>query len=292
MTLERLSGFGDFYASAGQNEDQSPVGRPELGPFLPGRPMLRLPELIASSARSAHYAERCPYEGERNGRERLVDRPWPARPEVRCSRLSAAARQWVAHGSRMGAAWPISASIGPLILIAVAIAGRSSAARPGQKRRRPCRTCSRERHQRHVAGADRPAQGIVATIVGRDVLFAAIGVVVQLKDAFNTVWEVDPEKQGGVWGFVRTYIMSLAGVLAVGFLLLVSMLLTAVLAAFGKYIGTFVPESIIQIAGFLVSFSVIALLFAMMFKWPLTRRCVGPLGRCRPDGEQFGSESS
>ena len=79
-----------------------------------------------------------------------------------------------------------------------------------------------------LQSADRPAQGIVATIVGVvTLLFAAIGVVVQLKDAFNTVWEVDPEKQGGIWGFVRTYIMSLAGVLAVGFLLLVSMLLTA-----------------------------------------------------------------
>jgi uncharacterized BrkB/YihY/UPF0761 family membrane protein len=45
------------------------------------------------------------------------------------------------------------------------------------------------------------------------------------------------------------------------------MLLTAGLAAFGRHIGTLVPESLLQIAGFLASFLVISLLFAMMFKW-------------------------
>ena len=187
-----------------------------------------------------------------------------------------AALQWVAHkDSRMGAALSYYSvfSIGPLILIAVAIAGLlfGRDAVQGQVTT-ALQDLLGENGAQAINGmlqsADRPAQGILATVLGVVTLvFAAIGVVVQLKDAFNTVWEVEPDKQGGVWGFIRTYIMSLAGVLAVGFLLLVSMLLTAGLAAFGKYIGTFVPESIIQIAGFLVSFAVIALLFAMMFKW-------------------------
>jgi membrane protein len=56
-------------------------------------------------------------------------------------------------------------------------------------------------------------------------------------------------------------------VLSLGFLLLISMLLTAALSATGKYIAPYLPEATLQVAGFLASFTVIAVLFAMMFKW-------------------------
>jgi membrane protein len=122
--------------------------------------------------------------------------------------------------------------------------------------------------QTMLSGASKPAEGIVATVLGLGtLLFAAVGVVVQLKDALNTVWEVEPPKSSGVWGFVRTYIVSLAGVLAVGFLLLISLLLTTVLSAGGKYLAPYLPEAALQVVGSLVSFAVITLLFAMMFKW-------------------------
>ena len=66
--------------------------------------------------------------------------------------------------------------------------------------------------------------------------------------------------------------LSLAGVLAVGFLLLISLLLTAALSAVGKYIAPYLPEGALQIAGSAASFAVISVLFAMMFKWlPDTR---------------------
>lgn len=55
--------------------------------------------------------------------------------------------------------------------------------------------------------------------------------------------------------------------IAVGFLLLVSLLLTAGLAAVGKYYSSGIPEALLQPIGFLLSFLVIASLFAMMFKW-------------------------
>jgi membrane protein len=119
-----------------------------------------------------------------------------------------------------------------------------------------------------LASADRPREGIIATIVGIVTLVAAaIGVVVQLKDAFNTVWEVKETPDTGLWGFVRTYVLSVAAVLAVGFLLMVSMVMTAGLAAFGKHVGSMFPEVALQAAAFGVSFAVIALLFALMFKW-------------------------
>jgi membrane protein len=119
-----------------------------------------------------------------------------------------------------------------------------------------------------LKGANRPREGILATVIGVGALvFAAVGVVVQLKDALNTVWEVEAPPGSGIWRFVRTYIWSLAGVLSLGFLLLISMLLTAGLSAAGKYIAPYLPEATLQGAGFLASFAVISVLFAMMFKW-------------------------
>jgi membrane protein len=119
-----------------------------------------------------------------------------------------------------------------------------------------------------LASAGRPSEGIIATVIGVITLVAAaIGVVVQLKDAFNTVWEVKQTPGTGLWGFVRTYVLSLAAVLAVGFLLIVSMVMTAGLAAFGKFVGSILPEAALQGAAFAVSFAVMALLFALMFKW-------------------------
>jgi membrane protein len=105
-----------------------------------------------------------------------------------------------------------------------------------------------------------------ATVVLGALLFAAVGVVVQLKDALNTVWEVGEMPGNGIWHFLRSYIVSLAAVLALGFLLLVSLLVTAALAAFGKYAAPYVQEWILHLATTSASVGIIALLFAMMFK--------------------------
>jgi membrane protein len=119
-----------------------------------------------------------------------------------------------------------------------------------------------------LTAAGKPREGIFASVIGTVTLvFAAIGVVVQLKEALNTVWNVKQKPGGGVWGFSRSYVFSLAGVLALGFLLLISMLLTAGLSAVGKSFGNVVPEGLLHVVEFVVSFAVISLLFAMMFKW-------------------------
>ena len=71
----------------------------------------------------------------------------------------------------------------------------------------------------------------------------------QLKEALNVVWEVKPKAGGGIWGFARNYVLSLAGVLTLGFLLLISMLLTAGLAAFARTFGSVVPVALMQVMG-------------------------------------------
>jgi membrane protein len=119
-----------------------------------------------------------------------------------------------------------------------------------------------------LAAANKPSEGIWATVIGvATLVFAAIGVVVQLKDALNTVWELESPRGSGIWRFARTYVLSFVGVLALGFLLIISMLVTTALSAAGKYVAPYMPEAIFQAVSFLVSLAVISLLFAMMFKW-------------------------
>jgi membrane protein len=190
--------------------------------------------------------------------------------------VKSAGLQWMGHkDARLGAALSYYSvfSIGPLILIAIAVAGLLF----GQDAVRGEVTgalksllgdTGAQAIEAMLAEASKPKEGILATLIGLGtLLFAAIGVVVQLKDALNTVWEVKTPPGKGIWGFARTYVLSLAGVLSLGFLLLISMLVTTVLSALGKFIAPYIPEVTLQIVSLAVSFGVISLLFAMMFKW-------------------------
>lgn len=193
---------------------------------------------------------------------------WPA--------LKAAASDWSAHKSaKAGAAIAYYSifSLGPLIVVVISIAalifGREDVQREvtqaiggllGDKGAESVNTM--------LSAAGKPSEGVFASIIGTvTLIFAALGLVVQLKEALNVVWEVKPKAGGGIWGFARNYVLSLAGVLTIGFLLLVSMLLTAGLAAFTRHFGSFIPEPLMQAAGFVVSFAAISVLFVLMFKW-------------------------
>jgi membrane protein len=190
--------------------------------------------------------------------------------------VKAAGAQWVSHkDSRTGAALAYYSifSLGPLIVIAISIAGLMFG--PDAVRAELTGTLrglvgenGAQAIDAMLSAASKPAQGIFASVIGLAALvFAAVGVVVQLKDAMNTVWDVETPPGKGIWAFARTYILSLAGVLALGFLLLVSMLVTTALSAAGAYLSPWLPEAALQAASFVLSFGVISLLFLMMFKW-------------------------
>lgn len=187
-----------------------------------------------------------------------------------------ATTNWSSHrDGRQGAALAYYSvfSIGPIILIATAVAGLffGRDAVTGQvmsTMKDLLGETGAKAIQAMLAGASRPTAGVLATILGIGaLLFAAIGVVVQLKDALNVVWEVEESKESGLWHFARNYLLSFAAVLALGFLLLVSLLITAGLAAAGKFVSPYLPEGILHIVTMLVSFAVVSILFAMMFKW-------------------------
>jgi uncharacterized BrkB/YihY/UPF0761 family membrane protein len=143
-----------------------------------------------------------------------------------------------------------------------------------------------------LAGAHKPQQGLIATAIGVVVLRGPVfhgrfnqephtahrccsprsASWFSSKTPSIPVWEVDEKKVSGVWQFIRTYLISLAAVIGLGFLLLVSMLFTTALSASGQYLGARLPQTTLQIAGSLISFAAITTMFAMMFKWlPDTR---------------------
>jgi membrane protein len=182
---------------------------------------------------------------------------------------------WVAHkDASQGAALAYYSvfSIGPLMVIAIGIAALAfgeEAAR-GEVRGQLSGLLGQPTAaaiDSMLASANKPQQGLLATAIGTAVLlFSALGVVVQLKDAFNTVWEVDEKAISGVWQFIRTYLISLAAVIGIGFLLLISLLFTTGLSTAGQYLGAELPQTALQAAGSLISFAAITGMFAVMFK--------------------------
>lgn len=129
------------------------------------------------------------------------------------------------------------------------------------------RTILEKAQETKTPDAGRP----VAAILGvATLLLGATGVFGQLQGALNKVWEVKPDPaQGGVKNFLVKRIFSFGMVVAIAFLLLVSLALTAAISAVGDVMGRMVPglgEILLHVLNFAVSFGVITLLFAAMFK--------------------------
>jgi membrane protein len=186
-------------------------------------------------------------------------------------------RQWLEDKvPRLGAAlaYYSALSLAPLLVIAIAIAGLffGEAAARGHlldQFRGLVGVQGGEAIETMIAHARKPRTGTIAGVVGVVVLlFGASGVVGQLQDALNTIWEVAPKPGRGVLGFLRDRFLSLAMVLGVGFLLLVSLVLTTVLTALGTYVTGLLPGAAVLLHALnsVVSLVVITLLFALIFK--------------------------
>ncbi len=109
-----------------------------------------------------------------------------------------------------------------------------------------------------------------ATILGLVILFfGASGVFVQLQDALNTIWKVTPRPGRALWDMLRDRILSFSVVLGTGFLLLVSLVVSATLSALNRFMTSeALPGGFYLWQGlnWLVSFGLITLLFALIYK--------------------------
>jgi membrane protein len=120
------------------------------------------------------------------------------------------------------------------------------------------------------ASNEKPKTGMLSTVIGFvALLFGAGGVVGQLQTSLNRIWEVKPKPGQGIWGFLRQRFFSFAMVLAIGFLLLVSLVVTAVLSSFTGMLSSFLGDAtfVAHAIDIVVSFGFVTLLFALIYKY-------------------------
>jgi len=120
--------------------------------------------------------------------------------------------------------------------------------------------------------ASRPSSSIPAAVVGVvTLLVGAGGVFGYLQDMMNKIWRVEKKTKGGVWNLLRSRFLSLAMVLGTGFLLLVSLVVSAAISAVADRFST-EASVLFQVLHHVVSWGVIALMFALIYRFlPDTR---------------------
>lgn len=187
-----------------------------------------------------------------------------------------AARDWQRdNAARLGAALSYYTlfSLAPLLVIAIGVAGLAFGREAAQGQivtelRGLVGEPGARAVQDMVEASRKPEAGILATVLGVVALFVgATGAFAELKSALNVVWDVK-EQAGGLKALLLGRLWSFAMVLAVGFLLMVSLVVSAAIAAadgFFQWIG--IPPAAVQLTNAAVSFLIITVLFALIFKF-------------------------
>jgi membrane protein len=185
--------------------------------------------------------------------------------------------QWIDDKCpRLGAAlaYYTMFSLAPMLVIAIAVAGfvfGEEAARGeivGQLRSLVGETGGRA-IESLLRSVNEPSAGILATIVGVvTFLVGATTAFVELQDSLNTVWGVQPKPGRGVMGLLRDRLLSFAMLIAIGFLLMVSLVMSAATSALSGFLGSRVPglNYLAQTLNIVLSLAIVTALFAMVFK--------------------------
>lgn len=164
-------------------------------------------------------------------------------------------------------------SIGPVLVICIAIAGlvfgeeAATGAMVGQLRGMMGDQAA-ELIQTTIASASNRSAGLWATVLGIvTLLVTASGVFVEMQSSLNAIWKAEPQG-GSVSSFIKARAASLGLVATMGFLLLVSLVISAGLHAVGDYINGFLPgaELLLQALNFLISLGMVTLLFGAIYK--------------------------
>jgi membrane protein len=116
---------------------------------------------------------------------------------------------------------------------------------------------------------NRPEKNLIETIIGPIILIlAAVGLLTELQDGMNTIWNVKPRSRNFIWEIIQHRILSFAMILAIGFLLLVSLIINVILTELSGHINKFITGGYIltSIINFIVSLGGITCLFALLFK--------------------------
>src|ERR1700730_2929181 len=189
--------------------------------------------------------------------------------------FSQAFSDWNEHDApTMGAALAYYSvlSLAPLLVVAVGIAGMiyGQKAASGEilyQVRGLVGQGGAEVIQDILKSAKSPATGSIASALGIvTLLFGASGVFKALRDSLNRIWGVKATGGVGVWSIIRQETLTFGMVLGIGFLLLVSLVVSALLSALGKFLQGHVPLALLQLSNLIISLIVITLLFALIYR--------------------------
>jgi len=128
-----------------------------------------------------------------------------------------------------------------------------------------------------LASAQKPKEGTLASLLGiLAMIVGATTVFAELESNLNRIWKVETQKVSGLWHFIRTRLLSIGMVLAIGFLLIVSLVVSSAIAVWGKYWSGWFEgmELLLHIVNFVVSVGVITVLFALIYRF-LPRIAIG-----------------
>jgi membrane protein len=190
--------------------------------------------------------------------------------------LKEAAADWLDdEAPRLGAALAYYTlfALAPLLIVAIGIAGVVFGQEAAQGRivaelSGVVGTSGAEAVTALIENSRKPATGILASVLGlATLLLGATGAFVELRSGLNRVWEAETPRSG-FWGLVRDRLAAFALVLAVGFLLMASLVVSAALSAAGGLLARYVsqPVAMVQAANAALSLVVITVLFALIFK--------------------------
>lgn len=119
--------------------------------------------------------------------------------------------------------------------------------------------------------AYQPENSILMTVIGiGTLLFGATTVFYQLQNSLNRIWEVKPKPKKGYIKYIKDRFLSFSLILGIGFLLLVSFVLSAALSALSKFLMSYLPEYSIylfRLLDIVLSLFVFSGLFAMIYKY-------------------------
>jgi membrane protein len=184
---------------------------------------------------------------------------------------------WDDNALRLGAslAYYTLFAIAPVLLVAIAIAGMAFGAEAargeivGQLQALVGRDGG-EAIQAMLEGASARESGLFATAIGGvTFVFAATGAFLELQTVLNTIWRVKPNPDINLTAYVTDRIRSFSIVVAIGFLLLVSLAVSAALSAASTWLDQRAPgvPLIWQTANAAVSLGVVTMLFALLYKF-------------------------
>jgi membrane protein len=195
----------------------------------------------------------------------------------------AGSKFWEDHGPRLGAAlaYYTALSLSPLLVVVVTAAGLAFGAEAArgeivEQFRDTIGTEAATFIEQLVVKSRSQTHGVIATVIALGVLlFGASGVFSNLQSALNTIWKVPGRTpEGGFLSAVKEQLLSFSLVCGSAFLLLVSLVVTALLAGVNNRIAGWLPgtQELAQVLNFALNFVLTTALFAMMFKWlPETR---------------------